>query len=146
MGGGKGGGRGRDQTHDFSSTVLFFRSQLNGTRIIFIIVAIIIINYSSYPWSYESIKNIGPFMLDTARKYAHFWAEVSSAALSGLSKLCFVQSTTCCQPSVKGGGPSGPHPHAPVNPSYNTAAAGGVLALSCLTLHYFLLKTVSFWM
>lgn len=42
---------GRDQTHDFSSAILFFRSQLNGARIFFFIVALIIINCSSYPWS-----------------------------------------------------------------------------------------------
>lgn len=107
--------RGRDQTPDFSWAVLVFRSQLNGTRIIFIIVAvtIIVINYGSYPWFYESIKNIGPFMLDPACKHARFWPEVSSAALSGLCTLCFVQSTTCSQPSTKGGGPSGPHPCTP---------------------------------
>ena len=32
-----------------------------------------------------------------------------------------------------------------LNPSYNTAATGRILALNCWMLHYFLLKTVSFW-
>lgn len=34
---------GRDQTHDFSSAILFFRSQLNGTRIFLLLLLLLLL-------------------------------------------------------------------------------------------------------
>lgn len=56
--------------------------------------------------------------------------------------LCRAQHAP--SPASKEGVPQDLTP-APRNPSYNNTATGGILALNCWMLHYFLLKTVSFW-
>lgn len=107
-----------------------FQVKLNGTRII--VAVIIAINYSSYPWSQESIMNIicsSCTLLARGLLCSSLWAPqaVLRAEINTLPALHQRKGILRTSP---------PHSSVPLQHG---------LVLNGWMMHYFLLKTISFW-